>query len=46
MVAYSARAGVLTNRYAEVTRVLNRVLVLNLLVAFAKIALGYYTGAV
>src|SRR4026207_2584317 len=46
MVAYSARAGVLTNRYAEVTRVLNRVLVLNLLVAVAKMALGYYTGAV
>jgi cation diffusion facilitator family transporter len=36
----------LADRYAEVTRVLNRVLVLNLLVAFAKIALGYYTGAV
>jgi cation diffusion facilitator family transporter len=35
-----------TDRYAEVTRVLNRVLVLNLLVAVAKIALGYYTGAV
>jgi cation diffusion facilitator family transporter len=46
MVADSARAGVLTDRYAEVTRVLNRVLALNLLVAFAKIALGYYTGAV
>jgi cation diffusion facilitator family transporter len=35
-----------TDRYTEVTRVLNRVLVLNLLVAVAKIALGYYTGAV
>jgi cation diffusion facilitator family transporter len=46
MVADTARAGVLTDRYAEVTRVLNRVLVLNLLVALAKIALGYYTGAV
>src|SRR5262245_40520356 len=46
MVADTARAGVLTDRYAEVTRVLNRVLVLNLLVAAAKIALGYYTGAV
>jgi cation diffusion facilitator family transporter len=34
------------DRYTEVTRVLNRVLVLNLLVAVAKIALGYYTGAV
>ena len=46
MVADTARPRVLTDRYAEVTRVLNRVLVLNLLVAFAKIALGYYTGAV
>jgi cation diffusion facilitator family transporter len=46
MVADSARAGVLTDRYAEVTRVLNRVLLLNLLVAFSKIALGYYSGAV
>jgi cation diffusion facilitator family transporter len=35
-----------TDRYAEVSAVLYRVLVLNLLVAFAKIALGYYTGAV
>jgi cation diffusion facilitator family transporter len=35
-----------TDRYTEVTRVLNRVLVLNLLVAFVKIALGYFTGAV
>jgi cation diffusion facilitator family transporter len=35
-----------TDRYTEVTRVLNRVLVLNLLVAVAKMALGYYTGAV
>ncbi len=46
MVADTARPRVLTDRYAEVTRVLNRVLVLNLLVAAAKIALGYYTGAV
>jgi len=46
MVADTARPGVLTDRYDEVTRVLNRVLVLNLLVAAAKIALGYYTGAV
>jgi len=45
-VADSPRTGVLTDRYAEVTRVLNRVLVLNLLVAVAKMALGYYTGAV
>ena len=36
----------MSDRYTEVTRVLNRVLVLNLLVAVAKIALGYYTGAV
>ena len=45
-MADSARASVLTDRYAEVTRVLNRVLVLNLLVAVVKMALGYYTGAV
>ena len=36
----------MTDRYTEVTRVLNRVLLLNLLVAIAKIALGYYSGAV
>jgi cation diffusion facilitator family transporter len=36
----------MSDRYSEVTRVLNRVLVLNLLVALAKIALGYVTGAV
>jgi cation diffusion facilitator family transporter len=35
-----------TDRYTEVTRVLNRVLFLNVAVAVAKIALGYYTGAV
>ena len=49
MVADPARPGVLTDRtdrYVEVTRVLNRVLVLNLVVAAAKIVLGYYTGAV
>jgi len=34
------------DRYTEVVRVLNRVLVLNLAVAIAKIALGYVTGAV
>jgi len=33
-------------RYAEVSRVLSRVLVLNLIVALAKIALGYTSGAV
>ena len=35
-----------TDRYSAVVRVLNLVLVLNLLVALAKIALGYTTGAV
>jgi len=35
-----------SDRYSEVTRVLNRVLVLNLAVALAKIVLGYVTGAV
>jgi cation diffusion facilitator family transporter len=34
------------SRYAAVTRVLVRVLILNLGVAFAKIAFGYTTGAV
>jgi cation diffusion facilitator family transporter len=34
------------HRYVEVTRVLYRVLVLNLVVAVAKIALGYATGAI
>jgi divalent metal cation (Fe/Co/Zn/Cd) transporter len=33
-------------RYAEVSRVLTRVLVLNLLVATAKIAFGYASGAI
>ena len=36
----------MTDRYREVTRVLSRVLVVNLAVALAKIALGYATGAV
>jgi cation diffusion facilitator family transporter len=45
-VADSSRTGVLTDRYAEVRRVLYRVLYLNLAVAVAKIALGYFTGAV
>jgi cation diffusion facilitator family transporter len=45
-VADPPRAGVLTDRYAEVRRVLYRVLYLNLGVAVAKIALGYFTGAV
>jgi cation diffusion facilitator family transporter len=35
-----------TDRYSEVTRVLYRVLFLNLVVAIAKIVLGYSTGAV
>ena len=34
------------DRYSEVTKVLYQVLGLNLIVATAKIALGYYTGAV
>jgi len=52
-VAHSDRSGVLTapagpleDRYSQVVRVLVRVLFLNLAVAFTKIALGYYTGAV
>jgi cation diffusion facilitator family transporter len=45
-VADTDRSRVLTEKYAAVTRVLYRVLVLNLAVAFAKIALGYVTGAV
>jgi cation diffusion facilitator family transporter len=36
----------LTDRYAAVVTVLYRVLFLNLIVAFAKIGLGYATGAV
>lgn len=36
----------MSDRYTQVVRVLNRVLVLNLAVAVAKIALGYDTGAV
>ena len=36
----------MSDRYSEVTRVLYRVLVLNLAVAFVKIVLGYSTGAV
>jgi cation diffusion facilitator family transporter len=44
-VASSDGTGVL-DRYESVVRVLYRVLFLNLAVAFAKIALGYFTGAV
>ena len=36
----------MSDRYSEVAAVLYRVLFLNLAVAVAKIALGYYTGAV
>ena len=46
MVADSNGAHLLTDRYSHVVRVLNRVLVLNLAVAAAKIVLGYMTGAV
>src|SRR5262245_31292842 len=35
-----------TSRYTEVARVLTRVLVLNLVVAIAKIAFGYASGAI
>jgi cation diffusion facilitator family transporter len=46
-VADSVRSRVLSDdRYRSVVRVLYRVLVLNLAVALAKIALGYLTGAV
>lgn len=46
-MADSVRARVLSDdRYRSVVRVLYRVLVLNLAVALAKIALGYLTGAV
>ena len=40
------RSRVLTEKYGSVTRVLYRVLVLNLFVACIKIALGYVSGAV
>jgi len=46
MVAGAARAGVLTTRAAGVATVLYRVLLLNFLVAVAKIMLGVTTGAV
>jgi len=46
VVAGSNGARVLTDRHQSVVRVLRRVLVLNLLVAVAKIALGYFSGAV
>jgi cation diffusion facilitator family transporter len=47
VVADGAREGVLTRpRHEAVSRVLRRVLVFNLAVAFAKLTLGYATGAV
>ena len=49
MVAHSDRARVLSaagERHRSVVRVLRRVLVLNLIVAVAKIALGYFSGAI
>jgi cation diffusion facilitator family transporter len=46
VVADSDGARVLSDRHRSVVRVLRRVLVLNLLVAIAKIALGYFSGAV
>jgi cation diffusion facilitator family transporter len=42
----SARQEAFARRYAEVTSVLYRVLAANLVVALAKIALGYATGAI
>jgi cation diffusion facilitator family transporter len=46
VVADSDRARVLTDRHGSVVRVLRRVLILNLIVAIAKVALGYFSGAV
>ena len=46
MVASPSRPGVLTTRAADVSTVLYRVLLLNFLVAAAKIVLGLTTGAV
>ncbi|PYR79882.1 MAG: hypothetical protein DMF87_10265 [Acidobacteria bacterium] len=46
LVAGSDGARVLSDRHQSVVRVLRRVLVLNLLVAIAKIALGMFSGAV
>ena len=44
--ARAARRPPLGSRYGQVVRVLWRVLVLNLAVAFAKIAFGYSSGAI
>ena len=46
LTAASAGAGAGADRYGQVVRVLYQVLALNLAVAFAKIVLGSYTGAV
>jgi cation diffusion facilitator family transporter len=46
VVADSDGARVLSGRHRAVVAVLRRVLVLNLIVAVAKIALGYFSGAV
>jgi cation diffusion facilitator family transporter len=46
VVADSDSARVLTDRHRSVVRVLRRVLVLNLIVAIAKVSLGYFSGAV
>jgi cation diffusion facilitator family transporter len=45
-VADGSREGILSARHQAVSRVLTRVLVLNLAVALAKLILGYATGAV
>jgi cation diffusion facilitator family transporter len=45
-VADGPREGILSARHQAVSRVLTRVLVLNLTVAVAKLILGYTTGAV
>jgi cation diffusion facilitator family transporter len=45
-VADGPREGILSARHQAVSRVLTRVLVLNLAVAVAKLVLGYATGAV
>ena len=45
-MADGSREGILSARHQAVSRVLTRVLVLNLAVALAKLILGYATGAV
>jgi cation diffusion facilitator family transporter len=46
VVADSDSPRVLTDRHRSVVRVLRRVLILNLIVAIAKVSLGYFSGAV